>query len=1337
MERREGRKPADTGRAVEPAMRIVLLAMECSRLRGLVDQLLNEREKQTSSLQENELLRNRVAVLEASMASKSKFNETRGPLASELATLRTEVQRKDQELRRLYTEKQVADLSIDGFQAKAAHIDSQASKIEELRNENSKLCKEVLELKLQVDEVMRLKRENSNLHRQLDEIAGEKRDYRVDTELLRDFTARVSSLETDNNHLRSRLQEMLDRENDHIHRQETIATLESRLRSLLQEHEDTKTNLTKLNADNSKLASVNEKLPQYEESIRKLIAENDRVTTVLSEMKVKNQADASTELLKANQTLKLQGDSLRLELDRTKNDLKESQERIKSLSLHCSTKTAEASQLEVVLAENSRLANMLADLKRQNSGLLKDRDEFKGKLSITEENLKQIQNSFKEKVNSLEELLQSANHTIKKQEISLENLEKTNNTLGNKNTQLLAAEDTIRRLTGEHESMKRINSDLNQFNASLTEQLGLVKQELATKIGIEDSYKSALQELNYLTSSRDTLDLKLKSTTHQLSSVQSELDALHIEMKKLIDSSKQTTNLKAETDKYRGLYLEAEDKLKIVSELENKISILQSQNRGLFDTNSELRKALLAKEPIKPQAEVSMTLEESYRLKSMIQELELELSLLREKEVNLKSQLNVASGKLRTLETLESESNVLRIDNLNLKTQKEDLNQEVKRLRAELAKDRENKGIVFEDFEDKRILRMELESIRLRLADAEGRLGQSEVEKLRMTTELRSKVAELTSQNEVLQDALNEEQLAFGRQKHDLEELRDKVMLLEKLSSQHERTRAELNEKESSLNEYRRKLELLDSEKNTSGQRFEARIHEAHGERERQLFREATLNREVEELNKKLQKLKEENLQLKGNEAKRRLLEDEVERLQATMQDSKEKLAGYHSRTGNLNELELKIKISEEDNSALRKRIAEMVALMDEMRSLNLDLEMKNRAIPSMQSQVGLLQEQIQDKDNLIQELTNQLSSLERSTKNKIDTERGNERLMTGKMGELEAANARLSREQQNLRLEVESLRLENHRLKSELSASEDLLVEIKRQSKENHSLITDHHQLQSQKEQLAMRVSKLELEAGLYKEKLSEALVELERVPILEIDNRRKVQEIADLQCRVDELMKLNDQMRSRMTERDNDMDAAIAKTEKNRQALTEVSLNHLQAEIKALENDRNGWKTHTQKLEKALGQQEQEAQRKAQLISAEKSALAKQLQDAKQTRHDHENEIKHLLDEIDGYRKKVDLLEFKLRESYAKLDHYEELVDQSQLQASIAAAKMGNSENALARDNKRLSENLQRTNDELHKIKSLAERQAEDLRNKSADIVALRQKLACCASEFEKIAI
>jgi chromosome segregation ATPase len=1329
MDRQAGGKQANPLKLLDPAARLVLLAMECSRLRTQVDQLSFSKQQMDACMQENEVLRTRVGVLEASLATKTRLQVTEAPLATELAQLRAEVMKKDQEIRRFQSDKQIAQLSLDDYQAKAAYADSLAAKVEEVKNENAKLNKEVLELRLQVDEVVRLKRENSNLSRQLDEILGEKTDSRVDTELLKDYSNRVASLESDNDHLRSRVKELLDRENEHIHRQEIITNLEARLRGLLQEHEEVKGQLAKLAAENSKLAYAKDRLVQYEDSIRKLIEENNRITEVLSDLRNNSKADASAELLKANQNLKLQLDSNRLELDRTRNELKETVERNKSLSLHCSTKAAEASQLEVVLAENGRLANLLADLKKQNTELSRTKEDIKRKLITTEESLKQIQNSYKEKVNSLEEDLQSTTHTVNKHRINLENLEKTNESLREKNSQLLSAEDTVRKLTGENESMKRINADLNQFNSSLTEQLTLIKQELSSKSEIETNYRLMLQELGYLTTTRDTLELKLKSSSQQLASSQKELAELHGQLEQLADSSKQATAFRLEADKYRSLYLETEDRLKQITELETKVDILQSQNRGLHDSNSELRKALLAREPSRQLADVAITVEESLKLKAMIQEFELEHSLLKEREANLKSSLNVAQGRIRALEAVETELGIVSNDKDLLKAQKDELQLEVKRLRGEMVREKEHQGKCLEDFEDKKILRMELESLRLRQADLETRLSQTEAEKIRLTAELRSKVTELTSHNEQLQELLNEEQVITGRQRRDLEDLRDKVLLLEKVSIQHDKTKIELLEKESSLQDYRRKIEALDSEKSTTGQRLESKMQEAHGERERQAAREVSLQKEVEEKNKKLQQLKEENIQFKANEAKRKLLEDEVERLQAQLIESKRKIGDIQSTSGDLSQTQMKLKIAEEDNAALRKRIADMVALMDEMRSFSLDLEIKNKAIPTLQSQIGVLQEELQEKASTVEELKNQLTSLERTTRHKFEVERGTERVLSSRVAELESTNSKINMEQQSLALELESRRLENHRLRAELEASEDLLVEIKRQAKENHGLVSDHHQLITQKEQMAMRVAKLESETSLYKQKLGEALIELERVPLLESDLRKREVELTDLQGRVKELMKLNDHFRSKMSEREAEMEAALAKAEKNRQTLADVNVSHLQAEIAALEKDRNGWKAHCQKLEKSLGFQEQEAQRKSHQLVNEKATLAKQLQEAKHTRSDHEKEIRTLLNEIDGYRQKVDLLEFKLRESYAKLNHFEDVADQSKLQASIVAAKMGSSESALARENKKLAENLHRTNEELLRIKSLADRQSEDLKNKSADIAALRQKLACCS--------
>lgn len=1328
MDRRDGRKPADSGRNVDPAMRIVLLSMECSRLRGQIDVLISEKDQMAVAAQETEVLRKRVDILEATLESRNKSQGTSYNLANEVTSLRTELRRKDQELMRLQSETKVAVMNADEQATKASYSDSLVAKLEEMRGENQKLNKEVLELRLQADEAIKLKRENSNLNTQLDDFLRSRTDNRVDSELLKDYSTRIVTLESDNGHLRARLQELLDRENEHIYRQETITGLESRLRGLLQEHEEHQTLISKFKTENSKLNADCIKLAQYEESIHKLIEENDRLTSVLTSMKSSINTEASAELLKANQSLKLQVDSLKLELDRTKTELKDSSERIKSLNNHCSLKIAEASQLEVVLAENARLAEVLTDLKKQSTGHAKDKEELKLKLTVAEDSLKDCQKSLKDKIFSLEDQLSTANHKLKQQSLSLDNLEKSNTLLTKNNSDFVAAEEKVRKLTGETESLRRINEDLKQFNSSLNEQVSFLRQELSRKEGVDSSLKGTIEEVKYLATSKDNLELKLKTTVQQLGAAEKQLEETHSEIEKLTTISKSVYALKAEADKYRGLYLESEDKLKGISELETKIDILQSQNRGLFDTNSELRKALMNKETYfsKPPADTVLTSEEAKRLKTMVQELDMEHSLLKEREVGLKSQVNQLNGKLRCMESLEAETSVLRNENLGLKAEKEDLMQEVKRLRNEMMKEKEHQGKYLEDYDDKRILKMELEAKKMQLTELEGRFTYAETEKLKVIAELRSKVTELTNQNEGLQETLNEEQLVSGRQKRELEELRDKVAILEKLSGKYDRISAQLLEKESILADYQRRIEHLDLQKASAGQHFEVRLHEANDEKNKYAAKEAALQRDLEDKTAKLQNLKEENLLLKANEARRRLLEDEVARLQAALTETRQRLDDQRLASASVNQLQVKQKTADDDNESLRRRISELVTLMDKMRSLNLDLELKNKTIPALQAKLELLEDQNREKEASLNELKSQLSATQRATKEKIDVERGEEKRLAEKMNELESAGAQRSHKIQNLTLEIESLRLENNHLKTELAASEDLLVEIQRQAKENHALIAEQHSLASQKEQLAMRVAKYEQEVLLYKEKLGEALLELERVPMLESDLRRRQQENGELQSRITELMRSTDAMRSKMVDRESELVSMHLKTDKNRQALVDISMNNLHAELKALENDRNGWKSHAQKLEKSLGQQEQETQRRIQLVNVEKTSLLKQLKETKQERQDHEVEIKQLLAEIEGYRRKVDLLEFKLRECYAKMDRFEELIEQSKVQTTMAAGKNGASESILAHENKKLADNLRRTTDELAQLKHLAERQAEDLRTKAAEVFALRQKLA-----------
>lgn len=1309
-------------------LKIVTLAMECRRLAIRASQLLADNESLQLRCQNDGHLRDRLAVLERCLQSKDDVAVEACRLARDVAKLKDEVKQKDQMIVKLQSENQALKLSDAESEDKSAFAGSLLDQISGLRQENLLLSKENASMKKNMEGINDLKRDNSKLERIIDDMTSKNTDTNINNDLAIDLTSRIGSLESDNSKLRSRLNEMLDRETDHIHRQESIAALEDRLRSLVASYEDCQSTLDDTIKQNIVLKAQADKLPSYESSISRLIDENSRITEVLTTYSQKLKSDSAAELSRDNAAYRLEVEGLNLELNRAKKQIEEKTEKLKSLVADFSLKSAEASQLEVVLAENDRLADTLAQVGKDLAEKTRQTNALENKLHKLDSDLKASNEESQSHLSSLQATISKQTTEIKQLTQSNDSLSKDNTALQHKCHDMINLENNLRIYQSDSESLKRVNEDLKAYNSSLNEQLADTRKDLSAKTAVLNSMRNIQDKLNDASQSNESLNVKFKLLDGQLNERNKEIDKLKSDLYMASRSTSDLASQAGETAKYRALYLDSQDRLKHTDELTTKIDILQQQLRSLHAANSDLRKAAIDQQTtvVAKHDRSTISGDAFDKMKAMVHELEVELSLLRDRETSLKSQINQMTGKLRLLDSIEADLIVKLQTTDHLRSANDDLASELKKARSDLMRERDQNTHASVDAEDRRILRLDITSKSEQIEELQSKIAVQESERLKINTELRTRVHNLTIANEKMEEELSLERSMASRLKRDLDTMKDKTDILEKLSSKHDLQSASILEKDGIIANLKRRLETYESDQCSTGRRLETHLHTTKEEVFKLTAENDLLKSNMQEKDAKLSLLEDEIKKLRRSDTEKRRLQEDYSKLEASYTCLQVQASSIRDLSDENSTLKAKLHTSESDCDVLRKRISDMVSLMDDLRNFNIDLESNNKSIPKFEARIRQLESSIEDKMQVIATLKDEQSTMMQVTNNHIVCDKLEESRLEQLLAAAESRANLAEGQLTSLRIEIESLRLQNDRQKQELSMADNYLDELRRLSKDCQSKATENQHLQSECTELQSMLRSRDSEILIYRDKLSEALIELEKIPVIEAELKAKKKEVSSLESRYTQMLVESEALRVTMKERETELVGLCTKSDINRHSLASIGIDQMKNELSVMESDRSRWRKKADELEKSMSKLARDYERKVSELQNENKRLSNRLNGVSELTQARADESDQLISEIERSRKQCDLLEFKLKESYAKINHIHEQLDQALIKVEELSGELQTTEISLSRENRRLNDSLQRSEVDLNRLRSLVDRQSEDIRNKSADIAALRQKLS-----------
>lgn len=748
------------------AAKYVLVAMECSRLSGQNSQLQSTVQKQGSLVRERDVLKAQVDTLRRSEFLRIETEAANLKLTKELISIQELTRLKDEKIRRMEADIKVYQLKTDGSQQRLSPNESIFKRIEELRTENVELNRLAGEHQSLDQELAALKVDNARLERQLDEARKQPSEPLVSSSLLKDLQVRVNTLEEENSQLRKRLRELLDRETEHIQRNQSLVELQDKVRKLTSDTEEKQTRLNSLWNENQDLKRHATRSIELEESVRRLVEENQRITEVLLEVRQQVQIAGSTDLKICNSELRMQLESAKSEVERLSRSNKELQDRLRSLQNSYAARSAEASQMDLVVAENERLATTLLELKKKHVLVVKERDDLALNYQKTSVREKEGTNEMKSKLNAAEDsckhlqlLLDQANSTIT-------NLQKDLDQFSHKDRSLARVEEDLRKEQLEKESLRRINEDLKAFNSIASEELNQLRTTNSKFASLEKAHKLLSDENHGNQQIIESLEQKVFALEQQITQRDFEIERTRKEVHRTVEQYKDKYTLQAEVDKYRRLYLDSEEKNKQLDELENKLAIALEAKRLLQEANNHLQdQAQAASERSHHSRDPALTSEEAIKLKVLVQKLDTELAVLRKKEAENDAQIQELTSRLQTLENADGELRVCSEQLRATRKEEERLARENRNLNVRLVEERNlSAKLRIENEAHQRSLSTIIQRIENdyeeMLAGLRRKLETAELDRLEAIQKFDPLVASLQRENtrlKVAQDLLREE----------------------------------------------------------------------------------------------------------------------------------------------------------------------------------------------------------------------------------------------------------------------------------------------------------------------------------------------------------------------------------------------------------------------------------------------------------------------------------------------------------------------------------------------------------------------------------------------------
>lgn len=663
-------------------------------------------------------------------------------------------------------------------------------------------------------------------------------------------------------------------------------------------------------------------------------------------------------------------------------------------------------------------------------------------------------------------------------------------------------------------------TELNGNITDLEKQLKACQEQCAVDKAQCEKDKKALQEqINTLAKEKSNLEIQVKENRELIEQLRSQI-----------------TDLKQQVEDWKKI---AGDKDAKIKEHENSIKELNTKLEAANNANTELKEKLAT-------ANQKIT-----DLESRIKELEGKVTELEGKITELGNTIKTKDTEIKTL-------------NDTITTLKE----KIAKLETEKAKDKEtyikDKAEMQEkldkanqDLKDKT---QELDRINTQLEQAKKDLNGEKVK----NTGLTEKVTNLEEQIKALKGKLN-------TAAEDLKTANNKILELEKqvteketenktITEQVEKLGKDLEAKTAEVKTLTDKVTELEkqvSEKTAQGEADKAEIERLKAELEDLKNKLKTKSDEADNLSKEIVTLKETIKTLEGE--KKALtenvtrLETEVKELKETIKTSTEKIVQLEKENSalkeankNLNEkvteLTEKVKKVEDENTTLKTKIDELNKQLVEAKKSQCDVGELNK----LKQDKAALEAKLAGKDELIQELRNQIAELKKSLTdrdaeykekikeleekiNNLTTENTSlkEQLSTAnqKISDLEVLlqvekdkNKQLEEENENNKKEIKELENAKKTLEEEKAKIEEKSKELENKfevaEKEKEQLAKDKETLEAEVERLKKELAeKPDNCPTCDKKELEDRIAELEKT----IENQKnditnKNKEIADL---------------------------------------------------------------------------------------------------------------------------------------------------------------------------------------------------------------------------------
>lgn len=342
-------------------------------------------------------------------------------------------------------------------------------------------------------------------------------------------------------------------------------------------------------------------------------------------------------------------------------------------------------------------------------------------------------------------------------------------------------------------------------------------------------------------------------------------------------------------------------------------------------------------------------------------------------------------------------------------------------------------------------------------------------------TDLEQQIEKLKAENTELKNRITELEGKLDNKTVEVKTLTDKIIELEKQVSE-KTAQGEADAKEIEI----LKKELADIKKQLEEKNTEVII----------------LTKEITTLKETIKTLEGEKTELTNNITR---LETEVKELKETIKTSTEKIIELEKENAGLKaeNKDLKDKVAEfgkqvedakTENTTLKTKIEELNNKITELSNTQCDTEELNR----LKREKAALEAKLEGKDELIQELRNQIADLKKSLSEK-DQEITD---LKAKISELETKINNLTNENQTLREELDSANTKitdlEKALEDEKAKNQDLENQNKTLIEEKQILEDKNKQLEEEKGNLENKITDLEKE----KEELKEKIKKLEETP-------------------------------------------------------------------------------------------------------------------------------------------------------------------------------------------------------------------------------------------------